>query len=40
MMIVGQISTQKEAKEIEFITKSFVVGMRARSLGLKVKQVV
>ncbi len=39
MMIVGQISTPNEAKEIEFITKSFVVGTRARALGLKVKKV-
>jgi hypothetical protein len=39
MMIVGQISTSNEAKEIEFITKSFVVGTRARALGLKVKKV-
>jgi len=38
MMIVGQISTPNEAKEIEFITKSFVVGTRARALGLKVKK--
>ena len=40
MMIVGQISTPNEAKEIEFITKSFVVGTRARALGLKVQKVV
>lgn len=39
MMIVGQISTPNEAKEIEFITKSFVVGTRARALGLKVQKV-
>lgn len=38
MMIVGQISTPNEAKELEFITKSFVVAVRARSLGLKVKK--
>ena len=38
MMIVGQISTPEEAKEIEFITKSFVVGNRARVLGLKVRE--
>ena len=37
MIIVGQISSSKEAKEIEFITKSFVVGSRARALGLKVR---
>ena len=38
MMIVGQVSSQKEAKEIEFITKSFIVGSRARVLALKVKK--
>ena len=38
MMIVGQVSSQKEAKEIEFITKSFIVGSRARFLGLKVQK--
>ncbi len=32
-MIVGQVSTVEEAKEIEFITKSFVVGKRARALA-------
>jgi len=37
MMIVGQISSHNEAKEIEFITKSFVVGNRARELALKAK---
>jgi hypothetical protein len=36
-MIVGQISSLEEAKEIEFITKSFVVGSRARELALKTK---
>jgi len=39
-MIVGQISNSKEAKEIEFITKSFIVGNRARSLALKAKKGV
>jgi hypothetical protein len=38
LMIVGQISTPEEAKEIEFITKSWVVGTRARSLALKAKE--
>ncbi|MFW6121593.1 MAG: hypothetical protein ACOC80_11940 [Petrotogales bacterium] len=38
MMIVGQVSTPKEAKEIESITKSFVVGNRARELALKLKE--
>ena len=37
MMIVGQISTHNEAKELEFITKSFVVGNRARELALKAR---
>lgn len=39
MMIVGQISTPEEAKEIEFITKSFVVANRARVLALKGKTI-
>ncbi len=38
MMIVGQVSTPQEAKEIEFITKSFVVGNRARELALRARQ--
>jgi hypothetical protein len=38
MMIVGQVSNSEEAKEIEFITKSFVIGNRARALALKSKQ--
>lgn len=33
MLIVGQVSTKEEAKEIEFIAKMFVVGNRARKLG-------
>ena len=37
MMIVGQISTPEEAKEIEFITKSLVVGNRARTLALQIR---
>ena len=32
MRIVGQVSTPQEAYEIEFITKTFVVGNRARDL--------
>jgi len=39
-MIVGQISNSKEAKEIEFITKSFIVGIRARSLAINAKKEV
>ena len=37
-MIVGQISNQEEAKEIEAITKSFVVGIRAQLLASKLRQ--
>jgi hypothetical protein len=37
MMIAGQVSTSEEAKEIEAMTKSFVVGKHARSLVLKMK---
>lgn len=33
MLIVGQVSSKEEAKEIEFIAKMFVVGCRARKLG-------
>jgi hypothetical protein len=36
MMIVGSISSPQEAKEIEFITKSFVVGRRARHIAHKL----
>jgi len=39
MKIVGQISSPEEAKEIESITKSFVVGNRARALALSAKEV-
>jgi len=31
--IVGQVSSAQEANEIEFITKAFVVGNRARMLA-------
>jgi len=31
--IVGQVSSAQEANEIEFITKAFVVGNRARALA-------
>lgn len=37
MMIVGQVSSPEEAKEMEFIAKALVVGNRARVLALKVK---
>ena len=33
IMIVGQVSNKQEAKEIEFIAKSFIIGKRARVLG-------
>ena len=36
MMIVGQVSNAEEAKEIESITKSFVVGIRARVLASRM----
>ena len=39
MIIVGQVSDKDEAKEIEFITKSFIVGNRARFLSATLKKV-
>jgi len=33
MMIAGLISTEDEAKEIESISKCFLIGKRARSLA-------
>jgi hypothetical protein len=33
MKIVGQVSSEEEAKEISFIAKLFVVGQRARFLA-------
>ena len=36
MMIVGQVSTPEEAKEIEFIAKSLVIANRARVLAHKL----
>lgn len=38
MKIVGQVSSAKEAKEMEFIVKMFVVGNRARVLASNVKE--
>jgi hypothetical protein len=38
MMIVGQISSPEEAKEMEFIAKALVVGNRARLLAEKIKK--
>ena len=37
MMIVGQVSTQEEAKEMEFVAKILVVGNRTRVLASKSK---
>lgn len=37
MMIVGQISSPEEAKEIELAAKCFVVGIRAKVLAEKIK---
>ncbi len=37
LMIVGTISSPQEAKEIEFITKSYVVGRRARHIAPSLK---
>ena len=33
MRIVGQVSSSQEANEIEFITKTFLVGNRVRELA-------
>ncbi len=38
MKIVGQISSANEAEEIEFITKSFVIGNRAKDLASQIKK--
>lgn len=37
MMIVGQISSSEEAKEVEAIAELLVVGNIARTLELKAK---
>ena len=39
MMIVGQISSPEEAKEVEAIAKLLVVGIRAKFLASKTKKV-
>jgi hypothetical protein len=39
MMIVGQVSNAEEAKDVEFIAKSFVVANRARTLALQLKKI-
>jgi len=36
MIIVGTVSGKTEAKEIEFITKSFVVANRAKKLAAQI----
>ena len=37
MKIVGQINTPEEAKEIESITKSFVVACHSRMLASQIR---
>ena len=37
MMIVGQISSKEEAKEVESIAKCMVVGFRAKVLAEKIR---
>ncbi len=38
MIIVGQISSPQEAKEMEFVAKCLVVGNRARVLASQIKE--
>ena len=38
MKIVGQISTQEEAKEMEFAVKVTIVGNRARVLASELRK--
>jgi hypothetical protein len=38
MMIVGQVSSKEEAKEMELIFKAHVVGNRARNLAEQIKR--
>ena len=40
MMIVGQISSKEEAKEVENIAKCLVVGNRAKVLAERCKKVM
>jgi len=40
MMIVGQISSPEEAKEMELVAKCLVVGIRAKLLAGKGKNEV
>jgi hypothetical protein len=37
MMIAGHVSGKQEAKELEIIAKSLIIGNRARVLAKKVK---
>ena len=37
MLIVGQVSSPEEAKEIEFIAKSFVVANRIKAIAQNFK---
>ena len=37
MMIVGQVSSKEEAKEMELIYKAHVVGKMARNLAEQIK---
>jgi hypothetical protein len=37
-MIVGQVSSSEQATEIEFITKHFIVGSRAKELARTLTQ--
>jgi hypothetical protein len=37
MMIVGQISSKEEAKEVESIAKCMVVGFRAKVLAERIR---
>ncbi len=37
MMIVGQISSKQEAKEMEFVAKCLVVGNRAKVLAKQIR---
>ena len=39
MMIVGQVSSLEEAKEMEFAAKCFIVGVRAKILAGKIKDI-
>ena len=38
LLLVGQISTPEEAKDLEFTTKLFIVGNRARELSKRSRK--